>query len=286
MLVQALRRQWLPAGWSQEIVVVDDGSGPPHGQALSALADGATNIVSLPSNAGRSTAVAQGVQRSRGELMMVIDSDCLPGNDELLAAHIGALSDAGVVASTGSVRGHDDRFWSRYQDQVLARRAGRADSLPGTVGSTANCCMRREAYVSAGGLNLSYKGYGFEDRDLLLRLAGMGRIAWTPAAVVKHMDELSLASVCRKLAEAGQGNAGLFARRHPGAYRSLGYARFDARGRPWLARVGRLLEPFVPRAARMLDPLLNHLPFWLGQFLVRSLSAAAFLSGTSRAANR
>lgn len=282
-LVRALGRQRLPAGWSQEIIVVDDGSGPPHAEVLAGLSGDSTAIVTLTRNAGRSAAIAQGVDRARGELLMVIDSDCLPGDDGLLAAHIDALSDARVGASAGSVRGHDDRFWSRYQDDVVVRRAGRRNALPGTTGSTANCCMRRQAYLTAGGLDLRYKGYGFEDRDLLLRLAATGVIAWTPAAVVRHMDELTLANVCRKIAEAGQGNASLFARQHPAAYRSLGYARFDARGRRFLLLAGRLLDPLVPRMAALVEPLLERLPFPAGRFLVRALSALAFLAGTSRA---
>lgn len=281
-LVGELRSQVLPAPWSREIIVVDDGSGAPHDMALLGLAGHDTTVVTLPGNAGRSTAVARGIDRARGELLMVMDSDCLPGNDGLLAAHIHALSSPGVVASNGPVRGHDGRFWSRYQDDVMTRRA-RGNALQGTVGSTANCCMKRQSYLAVGGFDRDYTGYGFEDRDLLLRLAAAGSIAWTPLAVVRHMDELSLQGVCRKVSQAGQGNAGLFSRRHPEAYRALGYARFDARGRPGLAFAGRAIAPVIPAAARVTDQLLEYLPFPLGRLLVKVLSALAFLAGSSRA---
>ncbi len=282
-LVHALRGQKLPAGWSCEAIVVDDGSGPPHAEVIRALADEVTRIIVVPENSGRSTAVARGIDAARGDLVMVIDSDCLPANADLLATHISALSDAKIVASNGAVHGHGEGFWSRYQEDVAERRAVRLARVSGTVGSTANSCMRRKAYLAAGGLDRSYRGYGFEDRDLLLRLATLGEIAWTPAAIVRHMDALTLPGVCRKIAEAGRGNAGLFAQRHPVAYRELGYARFDARSRPALAVVGRVLDPIVPRMAGFFDPLLDHLPFVAGRFLVKALSALSFLAGTSRA---
>jgi GT2 family glycosyltransferase len=282
-LVHRLWAQQLPSGWSIEVIVVDDGSGPPHGKLLATL-PGVTTM-SLSKNLGRSSAVATGIDQAKGELLMVIDSDCLPTDTRLLAAHIGAMADQKVVASTGPVRGYDGRFWSRYQNDVMERRARRDSTIPGTVGSTANSCMRRQAYLGVGGLDRSYAGYGFEDRDLLLRLATVGRIAWTAGAVVQHMDELSLTRICRKIHEAGRGNSALFAKRHPAAYRELGYARFDGRGRPGLAALGRVLEPVIPRVASALDPLLGRVPFALGRFIVKAVSALAFLAGTSQAGN-
>jgi GT2 family glycosyltransferase len=284
MLVQALQGQQLPTDWSMEIIVVDDGSGAPHSELVARLADSSTTIICLPENTGRSTAVASGIDRANGDLLMVIDSDCLPANASLLAAHIAAMSDRPNVASNGPVCGYDDRFWSRYQNNVARSRAARRSAMPGTVGSTANCCLRRRAYLAVGGLDRNYKGYGFEDRDLLLRLATLGSITWTPDAVVKHMDALSLSNVCNKIRESGSGNSALFAARHPAAYRELGYARFDARGRPWLARLGRAIDPFVQRLAAVVEPCLDRLPFFVARFLVKVLSALAFLAGTSRAA--
>jgi GT2 family glycosyltransferase len=284
MLVRELADQRLPDGWSLEVIVVDDGSGEPHVGDLSRLA-GCAFVVLLPENVGRSSAVAAGIDSARGELLLVTNSDCLPEGRDFLGQHVKAMSDSEVVASNGPVCGHDGSFWSRYQNRTMAQRARTMSALPGMVGSTANSCIRRRAYLKVGGLDRGYSGYGFEDRDLLLRLAAVGRMAWTPGAVIKHMDALSLRSVCKKIGEAGRGNSRLFAERHPIPYRLLGYSRFDARGRPLVARVGRAIAPMVLPAASALDRVLEHLPFMLSSFLVKALSAVAFFAGTSLVEN-
>lgn len=285
-LVRSLEGQLLPPAWTLEIVVVDDGSGPPHDARLASVADEATAIVTLPVNVGRTRAREAGIGLSAGEFLMLIDADCLPAHERCLEAHVKAMSAATVVASVGPVRGNGNRFWDRYQDTVMERRSKRFARSQGLLGSTANICIRRSAYVRAGGLDDSYSGYGFEDRDLLLRLAGVGTVAWTSDAAVLHTDQMSLPGICAKLADAGERNSRVFSRRHPEAYRQLGYSRLDARGRPILEWLGRFLDPVIPRIAAGIERVLEHIPFALARFLVKALSALAFLAGTSRRSSR
>jgi hypothetical protein len=97
------------------------------------------------------------------------------------------------------------------------------------------------------------------------------------------MDALTMAQVAAKMMEAGRFTSTLFAQRHPEAYRTLGYQRLDLGQSRWRRAAGQTL-PLVMLAARTLDRALawNWLPYCLKGLMVRVVSGAAFMVGTSR----
>jgi GT2 family glycosyltransferase len=214
-----------------------------------------------------------------------MDSDCLPASSGLLRAHLDALRQ-GNVASTGHVFGTGGDFWDRYQRDASSRRERQHGSGHVFAGSSQNLGVLKSAFERVGGFDTEYRRYGFEDRDLLLRLSDLGGIAWAEEASVFHMDSLTLAGLCEKMVEAGEYNSARFATRYPDAYKVLGYAALDARSRPWLNGVGRRLGPHVLHVARYLGPILQKawVPFVVRRGIVRVASAVSFLYGTTRAA--
>jgi hypothetical protein len=98
------------------------------------------------------------------------------------------------------------------------------------------------------------------------------------------MDQLSLATVSRKMREAGEHSAERFSDRHPVAYRKLGYAAIDARNRRWLRPFARQFGPHLMGIARRVDRLLQSpwIPYVLAKALVKAISAASFMYGTAR----
>ena len=280
--IRAMAAQLLPAGLQAEIIVVDDGSDDDTPVLLARDAAPA-RVLRLEPNAGRSAARNAGARAAAGATIVFMDCDCLPVGTGFLASHLAAL-DAGAVASTGAVTGRDDGFWHRYQHEASLRRERQHAAGNPYAGSSQNLAVRKDAFERIGGFDGGYRQYGFEDRDLLLRLATLGRIAWTPAAVVRHLDALSLAQVSRKMAEAGEHSSPRFAARHPQAYRALGYARLDARTHPWLRPLARVLDGVLPACARLLDPALASpvLPYALKAFAVRLVTGASYLAGTAR----
>lgn len=273
-------------GMSVEIVVVDDGSADGSTEQLRTGLGADVRLVELAANSGRARARNAGVAASTGELIVFMDCDCVPLDDGFLRAHADAFRDD-AIASTGHVIGRDEGFWSRYQEAASFRRqdAHRAGHVGS--GSSQNLAVRRTAFMAAGGFDEGYRQYGFEDRDLLLRLAPLGPIVWTPDAVVRHMDVLDLPGVCRKMRAAGEYSAARFARAHPSTYRALGYAPIDARR--WPAPARRLLlaaSGALGRIARLIDPLLERdfLPYRIRAGLVGLMSGLSFALGTARAA--
>lgn len=282
-IVTVLDRCRLPAGFHLRVIVVDDASNDGSGDMVRALGHPNVTVVTLERNAGRSAARNRGAAEAPDGLILFLDSDCIPAAPDFLEAHLATL-DSGAAVSMGAVDGASDGFWHDYQ-AAAARRRTRASEQGGVAlyGSSQNFMLSRELFLSVGAFDEGYRGYGFEDRDLFLRIERPDRrVAWSPNARVVHRDHLRLRTVCMKMAEAGGAPAVRFRERHPAAYLQLGYGKLDARHRHWL----RLFEPFTTFAVRRLVPWLETrldkgpLPLSWRMKLVRLLVAASYVHGT------
>lgn len=282
--VARLLSQATPNGTELEIIIVDDGSNDGTAEQLAHCTDRRVRLYPLTQNQGRSTARNLGAQQAQGEVVVFMDCDCLPDGDGFLAAHLDTLRQS-HIASTGPVTGIGGGFWERYQHDASSRRE-RQHALGGAYsGSSQNLAVLKSVFELTGGFDVQYRHYGFEDRDLLLRLSRFGSVAWAHDAGVRHMDELRLPDISRKMIEAGEYSAGQFARRHPAAYQVLGYAFIDARLQPWLRPIGQRLGPLMPSFAHRIEPLLHKrwIPYVLAKAAVKVVSAMSFLYGTTRA---
>lgn len=265
-----------------EIVVVDDGSSDPHRSRIGKLASQDVRIVLAERNLGRSGAINLGISESAHDLVLVLDCDCLPGSSAFFSHHLRAITDADV--SLGGLLKLKNDFWGRYQDLAVERRIKQFNlGMPFSF-TTQNVLIRKHVFQSIGGYDEAYRHYGFEDRDLLIRLQEAGaRLAYSPGSPVVHCDtRISLTSVARKMREAGQHTSSIFRARHGSAYRLLGYSRLDVRNHRAL-RVFSGLN--VQPLARRIDPWLDRLPFALGVAMTRTVSALAYLAGTADAAS-
>ena len=278
----AMLRQSLPDGVECEIIVVDDGSGDGTSAQLSECNDARVRIMSLPFNQGRSSARNAGVTVASGKFVVFMDCDCIP-DAGFLAAHFAALS-SGSVASTGHVTGDGTGFWSRYQCEASMRRKLQHSQGASYAGSSQNMAVRRAAFEAIGGFDKGYRRYGFEDRDFLLRISEIGRIAWADDAIVHHQDHLALSHISLKMREAGEYTSAQFSGRHPDAYRRLGYASIDTH----MSLFAKLVAPACIWVASLLatgfDKLRceRWLPYALAKQIVRVTSALSYLSGTAR----
>jgi len=279
-VAEAMLAQILPDGIRCEVIVVDDGSDDDTAMRLSTCTDPRVRILHLPCNQGRSAARNAGAAHSNGEFLVFIDCDCMPTNTGFLAAHLQLLQDT-CIATCGPVTGEGHGFWSRYQSEASHRRAHQHAQGLGFVGSTQNFAVRNEAFRQVNGFDTRYKEYGFEDRDLFVRLSRVGTFGWCAGALVTHLDTLTLPVVLDKMRQAAGNSAVLFSHEHPEAYRALGFASIDARIHPWLRFLALTLAPFL-YVAPCLDMALSRrwLPFIAGKTAVKLLAALAFARGS------
>lgn len=283
-LAHALQIQRLPAGTNIEIIIVDDGSNDGSADRMEESIGKQVVLHRLPTNNGRAITRNRGAAQASGELLLFMDCDCLPADAGFIAAHLRRF-DADVVASTGPVVGTGQGFWHDYQARSSARRAALHARGIGCAGSTQNLMVRRDRFKAVGGFDEDYRAYGFEDRDLLIRLGQLGSIAWAQDAIVEHHDDLDLATVCRKMREAGAGGSAIFSARHPEAYRALGYAGLDGTFHPNRGRLAQAFKPLLPPTLSAASALLEQrwIPLTIRAGLVKGLSGFSYLLGTTEA---
>ena len=281
--VEALQRQRVAAGDVLEIVVVDDGSTDGSAQRLADGLGGNARLVALPANLGRATARNRGAEATDADLLLFVDSDCIAEDDGLAAAIVDEAR-RGAQLVYGEVVAPGDGFWDRLQRTVFAARRRAFAAGDGAAYTTQCVAVAAPLFRRVGGFDAAF-GYGFEDRDLFLRLLDAGATAaFAPQARVRHEDRLGLASVARKMEDAGHSGSRLFAARHPGAYARTPFARLDAARRPWLRVVDAALGGLAAHIARADAGWLEWrwLPFALRAFCARAIYGLAYLRGTVR----
>lgn len=129
-LLDELRRALAVAGKSHEIVLIDDASGDGSTRwiAEEARRDRSVRAILLERRVGQSGALAAGLARARGEVIVTLDAD-LQNDPADLPRLLQALENADVVS--GVRRGRRDR-WSRRVSSKVAnavRRAAIGDTI-------------------------------------------------------------------------------------------------------------------------------------------------------------
>jgi GT2 family glycosyltransferase len=164
-------------------------------------------------NPGRSSYAARdrAARRATGEWLVFIDADCEPAPAWLDAYFEPApADDVGVLAGGVEDVAAGDSAVARY---VTARRKM---AQPATYAQTANCAVRRSAFLAVGGWPEPIVSGG--DADLCWRLRDAGwRLEARPAARVRHRSRATLRALLRQLHRHGRG-MGWLESRYPGTF--------------------------------------------------------------------
>jgi GT2 family glycosyltransferase/glycosyltransferase involved in cell wall biosynthesis len=188
-----------------QVIVIDNGSGDGVARASDGLEG--VEVVRLEENVGYTKAVNLGVARADGELVVLLNDDCVcdPGFVERITAPIDAAE--GVVMAAGVMRDwHDpalidsagmelDRtllVFDYLNGEPLSRLA---DGVADPVGpSAAAAAFDRATFRSVGGFDERLFAY-WEDVDLVVRLRRLGfRCALAPDAIGDHEHSATLGS--------------------------------------------------------------------------------------------
>lgn len=283
--VRQVDQQELPDGWQLNIYVSDDGSTDGTRARLGDLLDSlpGMQLVGSRHNAGRSQACNRGAAAGSGSILVFCDADCRYMRNDALAEFITEI-EGGADAVIGLVALPGNGFWARYTNSVATERVASAQNRGLMAYTTANIAMRRSTFEDIGGFSQDYGAYGFEDKDLLIRLGrATSNVRVREDITVSHDDDFTLAGVCRKTEHSGRHSAAVFRERFPDEYRQLPYARCDASvatGKRVLKPLARPLTSLTRAFAAAMLALPSRL-FPLQRFAVRVAICAAYFRGTA-----
>ena len=207
-LVTEYRRQG-----ADQIVVVLDGPHPGWRDALPPPDDRLT-VIELSANVGLALARIEGLRHARGDVVLAVDDDVVPGPD-LVTAHRTFHIDGGdrllqgyMPVAPPSRRGRDDAptyIYARdYETQVAVwRRSGSETILRSLWGG--NVSMPRDLYERAEASKPSQRLDYNEDLDLGIRLLALGASAqFDDSARATHHHSRGLLEYMRECQVRGQ----------------------------------------------------------------------------------
>jgi GT2 family glycosyltransferase len=163
-------------------------------------------VIAAPELASSWYARNRGVAETTGEWLVFVDADTRPTAD-LLDRYFEPQPAANVAVLVGGVRdwATAETRCARYvssrrkmEQEIVLQNAYRP------YGQTANCAVRRDAFVAIGGFNTEELSAG--DADLCWRLQGVGRgLEYRPAAYVDHENRKRFRDLFRQLMRHGSG---------------------------------------------------------------------------------
>ena len=280
----SILNQEIGDNWKFNIIVVDDASTDDSFNNLSHEFYSSIQIVKLKENGGRSVARNMGADSGTGDYIVFLDCDCEMESPRTLQILLEDFKNDNDVIY-GSVKSKGNGFWIKYFNSVSIKREKIAMSKSLLGFSSQYFTITRKAFEKCNGFNIDYSSYGFEDRDLILRLENQkSKIKFNRNSIVYHEEVASLDSIAMKLMEAGQYTSMIFEKSHPEIYRKMIYGKIDARIHPIkMLPIIKLVIPFLGLFVRSGTSIINqiYIPYHIKAIYVKLVSALAYIKGTS-----
>ena len=182
-----------PKNQIKEIIIVDDGS-PDGSVAMIKSRFTEVKLIKHTKNRGFSAAVNTGVRASKGDLILLLNSDVLP-EDNFLEPVFKHYEDKRTFAVSLHERGYG---WAKgyFGDGYIQLGMGTEDkeTHPSFYVSGGSGIFRRDIWVALGGMDEKLLSpFYWEDIDLCYRAAKRGYLnLWEPNGFVVHKHESTI----------------------------------------------------------------------------------------------
>ncbi|CAM2933481.1 glycosyltransferase family 2 protein [Acinetobacter celticus] len=278
--------QSIPLNWQLYIYLVDDGSTDEISLKIKKIYSNNKKIkvIRNHNSKGRAKARNQGADAGQSEFIAFFDADCCPYSLDTIKTFIHTIEKHDSKIMFGSLKAVNNDFWGKYFQDVADRREKQFIKGDKAAFTTANCVFSREIFYKAGKFDERYTKYGFEDKDLILRLLKLDDdVYFVKNAQVIHNDVLSLKAVCRKMYIAGKYSSTIFQKDHPDSYKKMAFYKADVRNKKKLTKfVIFLLKKAKTPILLLSDKLLDFpLPYSFKAVIVKCCSGLYFSIGSS-----
>ncbi len=193
--------------YPKEIIVVDNLSEIPIQIRPEFKKRGIEIILTNCARKGPASARNKGVEISKGNWILFLDSDCLATKNTVNGfwkSCNNSVAYAGMVKSLGR-----DLISQYYEEQEILMplkvRDAKGNFMPQYL-ITANCLIWKAAFKEVGGFNEKIQFAGGEDVDLGLRLSEIGNLSFAFEAVVNHNFDDGLRGFWDRFIRYGKGN--------------------------------------------------------------------------------
>lgn len=158
----------------------------------------------------RAGACQVGLKNALGDFVAFTDADCIPEKSWL--ENLIKEFDHGIVGVGGGIKNIGERPWERSINLAANTFLGSANSVQGRLYeerkfvksiSGCNSIYRKNHLVEAGGFNLSLSTA--EDTEINRRLLKIGKLVYTPAAIVLHDHKRGLEAFGKRMYQYGYG---------------------------------------------------------------------------------
>ncbi len=179
-----------------EIIVVDDGSKDESVLEVEKLKIENIKLISNEKNLGFAPSVNKGVKASRGEVVILLNTDVYPeeGFLEPLLKHFSEKQVFAVGCLERSIEGNlivlRGRGLGEWRRGFLLHRKGEVDKANTLWASGGSSAFSKPIWEKLGGLNELYAPFYYEDIDLSYRALKSGyKVLFEPKSVVVHEHE-------------------------------------------------------------------------------------------------
>jgi glycosyltransferase involved in cell wall biosynthesis len=153
-----------------------------------------------------------GVENAQGTFIAFTDADCIPQNDwvECLTKEF----DESIVGVGGSIINIGNGLWEDSINLAMSTFFGSANSVQGRLFkskkyvksiSGCNSMYRRSDIIKSGGFNVKLQTA--EDTDLNNNMLRLGKLLYTPQAVILHDHKRGLKDFRKRMQQYGYGRA-------------------------------------------------------------------------------
>ncbi|QQR92101.1 MAG: glycosyltransferase [Candidatus Iainarchaeum archaeon] len=179
--LDALKQQTISP---KEIIVVDDGSKDNTSKVVATF----SNVkLTSQANAGPARARNVGAKAAKGDIIIFLDSDCVPEKN-WLEEMLKPFEDAKVAGVQGAYKSKQKSIVARFDQldiEYRYERMKRAEKLD-WIGSY-SAAYRRDIFLKENGFDESFPKASGEDAELSYRMAEKKyRLIFAPSAIVYH----------------------------------------------------------------------------------------------------